>query len=71
MAMVKKCDICGNLMDGCEINELKTFINYKCKSQHDGEYMDRIKKTFDLCDECAKEIVRKIPGQNPDAVIVY
>lgn len=70
MATVKKCDMCGNMMADLEMNNLTTFLEYKCRDQHDGEYKDRRTKIFDLCDKCTSKIVKKIPGQDPDAVIV-
>ena len=69
MALVRICDKCHKPLD----DKASKFISFrirKCCNQHDGSYETRIRKDYDLCDKCAKEIESLIcPKSNLEEVI--
>lgn len=54
MAKVLICDVCGTVMR-------------ECKAEVTMEYIQGIKKTMDLCEECAKRVEKVLRGQEGGA----
>lgn len=56
MSRVYKCDVCGNVRDKGTISKFYR----KGISLSSRTYLEKIKRSFHICDECVDKIVRII-----------